>query len=131
MPVYFFDEAVFSGNTLSKQIWAPKGNHRPSLESSRFKFQAVAAASAIDAYGQRVATKLFEKSVDLPKFLEYLQEFRSKAVDGPVYFCLDNLPVHHCKAVKKYCEEKDIRLVYQPTYSSSFASIERLWAISK
>ena len=63
--------------------------------------------------------------------MDFLRLFRSKVNPGTVYFCLDNLRVHYCKAVKEYCEANQIELVYTPPYSSSFACIERLWAIPK
>jgi hypothetical protein len=98
--VYFFDEAVYSSSTLSKRVWAPSGEQRPSLEASRYKFTAVAAASAINASGKVVVSRLYNKAVNLANFLEYLGAFRQATLPGHVYFCLDNLPVHHCKAVK-------------------------------
>ena len=48
-----------------------------------------------------------------------------------MYLCLDNLPLHHCNAAKDYCAKVGIELIYMPIYSSSFAPIERLWAIAK
>ena len=58
--VYFFDEAMFTSGTLSRQVWAEKGEQRPSIEASRFKFKAVAAAAAIGVDGTVVAQKLYD-----------------------------------------------------------------------
>lgn len=45
--------------------------------------------------------------------------------------CLDNMRAHHAKKVKDYCADNGIQLLFCPPYSSEFAPIERLWALSK
>lgn len=51
---------MFTSGTLSRQVWAEKGEQRPSIEASRFKFKAVAAAAAIGVDGTVVAQKLYD-----------------------------------------------------------------------
>ena len=44
---------------------------------------------------------------------------------------LDNLKVHHARAVKEWLEENPMRLVFLLPYSPHFNLIEGLWALPK
>ena len=44
---------------------------------------------------------------------------------------LDNLKVHHARAVKEWLEENPMRLVFLLPYSPHFNLIEGLWALLK
>ena len=45
--------------------------------------------------------------------------FASSSTDKKVFLILDNLPVHHCKAVKEWAQKHmgEIKLYYLPSYS--------------
>lgn len=91
----------------------------------------MAAAAAIDLDGNVVAKRTYDNSVNTGKFLEYLAVLRRNCKKGKLYLVLDNLPVHHSKAVRDYCACVDIELVFAPPYSSEYMSVERLWRLSK
>jgi transposase len=44
---------------------------------------------------------------------------------------LDNASIHKSKKVQKYCEERNIILVYLPPYSPDLNAIEPLWKKTK
>jgi transposase len=70
--------------------------------------------------------------VNTDKFIQFLHALRNQIPHSdPVYVYLDNLRVHHTFAVKDYCSQNNIFLVFAPTYSSMYNPIERIWALSK
>jgi hypothetical protein len=74
--LYFLDEAIFSGSTNQRRVWAMPGSARPTLEATRFNFKAIAAVATIDCNGRVVAHSAYEKSVDTEKFICYLKLLR-------------------------------------------------------
>lgn len=44
---------------------------------------------------------------------------------------LDNVPFHHSNNVKKYIEDKNVKILYTPPYSPWFNPIENIFGIIK
>ena len=65
------------------------------------------------------------------RFIQYLEKLRKDVGSGRFTLVLDNLRVHHSIAVREFAEKAEIDLLFCPPYSSEFAPIERLWALSK
>ena len=61
---------------------------------------------------------LYDEAIDTDRFLDFLQRVIDSS-DKKVYMILDNLRVHHAKAVKAWVQKhKDqIALFYLPAYS--------------
>ena len=75
---------------------------------TRFNFKTVTAAACINLAGEVVAAKLYDRSVDVQKFVDYLKYLRRCAPLGKLYLTLDNLPVHHSIVVGQLASQLDI-----------------------
>lgn len=96
-------------------------------------FKAIAVTCAINLDGSVVVTETTEYSVNVDKFLIFLEQIvkQRKSKLEPIHLFLDNLRVHHSLRVKEFCAKNRINLVFNASYSSEYNPIERLWALSK
>lgn len=70
----------------------------------------------------------WKKSKD---FKESLYRLKEKDNSEYIIIILDNASIHKSKIIKKYCEERNIFLVYLPPYCPDLNPIEWLWKIVK
>lgn len=129
--VFFCDESVFSNKLFTRRVWSEQGQRQPTVPLQRVNYKAIAAIASIDTEGRVVSQATYDHSVDADKFICYLKQLKAEAGGLPFTLCLDNMRAHHAKKVKDYCAENEIQLLFCPPYSSEFAPIERLWALSK
>jgi transposase len=95
-------------------------------------FKAIAVVGAIDLKGKVRTICTYDYSINVEKFIQFLQELRiMKDASIKIYIFLDNLRVHYSLKVREYCRENMIELVFNAAYSSEYNPIERLWALSK
>ena len=75
--IVYLDETVFTRRTLVDTEWAlPKQN--VAVDEARIYEPTLALLSAISKEKGQEHFKIFPKSVDIPKFREWLQELREK-----------------------------------------------------
>lgn len=77
MNLYFIDEAVFTSKLAEIKVWAKQRGPAPVRYVSKIGFKAIAATAAIDLAGKVVALTLDDQSVNVEKFLRFLQQLRS------------------------------------------------------
>ena len=58
-----------------------------------------------------------------------VREYYDKNI--PLAFFIDNASWHKTLAVKEYCEENKITLLFLPPYSPEYNPIERVWSFLK
>ena len=81
--------------------------------------------------GEMAALHVIDGAIDIGSFITFLEKV-AKYLDGRrACMLVDNLAVHHSKAVKEKALNLNIELVFNGIYSSEFNPIERLWAWSK
>lgn len=114
-----------------KRAWAAPGNVGPHVIVDKIGFQAIAVTAAIDQTGSVRALHTCMKSVNVDRFLQFLEQVYAFTLDEETYLFLDNLSVHHSFKIQKYCDEHNLKLIFNSAYSSEFNPIERLWAFSK
>lgn len=51
--------------------------------------------------------------------------------DTPLAFFIDNASWHKTQAVREYCEQNKITLLFLPPYSPEYNPIERIWSFLK
>ena len=79
----------------------------------------------------------FVYSVDTKTITASVLAFFNKLIEhSPVplsqlVICLDNHPVHSSKAVKAFCADRNIELLFLPSYSSTLNPVERCWSMFK
>ena len=69
--------------------------------------------------------------VNIPKFLEYVQNLRDKFFFEDICIYMDNLSVHRSRAVKERLDEMSIAYIYGPAYSPDYNPIENVFSIFK
>ena len=126
-PIYFLDECVFSSKTFQGYDWqAPRTNLR--LAQSEYNMECTAFLGAISKDKGIAYYKLYKKSVDSAKFMEYLREFKWYHGKKKCYLYMDNLAVHKTKDVRTLMEELNIHPIWAPPYSPDYNPIEFIFS---
>ena len=68
--------------------------------------------------------KLFERSVNIPKFKEYLAELREANGDDRICLFMDNLSAHTSKKSKEAMTRLGFRYIYNVAYAPDYNPIE-------
>ena len=74
---------------------------------------------------------LFDNSVNIEKFMIYIEELRARYFFDDLCLYMDNLSVHISKVVKYRLDELGIAYVYGPPYSPDFNGVESVFSIVK
>ena len=72
--------------------------------------------------------KIFEKSVNIPKFKGYLQELRSRNGEEKIALFLDNLSAHKSDKSKEVAARLGFRLIFNVPYSPEYNPIEFIFS---
>ena len=121
----FTDEVSFGRNGIQVYGWCPVGQRliiRP--EKPNITTSAMVAISS-DEVLERQFTK---GSCNSKCFVEFI---RSLHLPEYCVLVLDNAAIHRSKAVKDYCKEAQIEILYTPPYSPWFNGIENCFSIIK
>ena len=70
----------------------------------------------------------FPKSVNVPKFQEYLEKLREANGNDKIALFMDNLSCHTTKASKKKMKELGFRTIYNVAYAPDWNPIEFTFA---
>ncbi len=70
--VLFVDEAVFTTNQSSTDVWCKSGSTPPSKTVNALAFSAVAVVASIDVEGRLVSYLIKEFSIKKEDFIEFL-----------------------------------------------------------
>ena len=102
--IIYLDEVMFTSKTHITRAWSPK-NINFSIDQKKLNHKALAVIAAISENGGLEHLKIFRKSVDQDKFVEWLEEFRELNEDRKVVLFMDQLRVHKThKVVDKMVE---------------------------
>jgi len=94
--IIYIDETMFTRKTLRNEEWClPKDNI--SLPSSRLDEPALAMLAGVSKEKGKEHFMVFPRSVDIPKFREYLGELRAANGEDKICLFMDNLSCHTSK----------------------------------
>ena len=74
---------------------------------------------------------VFDNSVNIMKFKEYLDELRRIYFFDDICIYMDNLSVHRSLEIRNRMDELHFTYVYGPPYSPEFNPIETVFSIFK
>lgn len=113
--IHWGDEAGFRSDHQTGTSYSPKGK-TPVIRSPGKRFR-VNMISTVTNKGT-LRFMLFEETFTVDVFLKFLKRL-VKGSEGKIFLILDNMRVHHAKALKPWLDEnKDkIELFYLPSYS--------------
>lgn len=106
--------------------YAPRGQRAVSIEP----FQAEIRQTVLAGLSTRgiLAPLILNGAMDGPSFVAWLdQELLPEMRPGDI-LVLDNLPIHHGKAVAPCLERAGVHLEYVPPYSPDLSPIEPMWS---
>lgn len=124
--IWWCDETHCQSLPTNLKGYAPIGTHnKPILTHPAKKFK-INMISAITNTGKSMFS-LYDESINTDRFIDFCQ----KVIDSnekKVYLIVDNLRVHHAKAVKAWEKENSeyIKIFYLPPYSPEFNPDEYL-----
>jgi len=125
--IWWADETSCVSMPTNLKGYAPKGaKSKPVLEHPAKKFR-VNMISAITNTGKSMFA-LYEESINIERFIDFMQKVIDSNNGKKVYLIVDNLRVHHAKLVKTWIEEhkEQIAIFYLPPYSPEFNPDEYL-----
>ncbi len=76
-------------------------------------------------------SQIYEKSVDIPKFLDYLENLKKANKGQRIAVFMDNLSVHTSKISKEKMNDLGMRYIYNVPYSPDFNPIEMCFSVLK
>jgi transposase len=125
--IWWCDETHCQSLPTNLKGYAPIGTHnKPILTHPAKKFK-INMISAITNTGKSMFS-LYDQSINIERFIDFCQKVIDSNKGKKVYLIVDNLRVHHAKAVKAWEKEnsKYIKLFYLPPYSPEFNPDEYL-----
>jgi len=125
--IWWADETACVSLPTNLKGYAPKGAKiKPILEHPARKFK-INMISAITNTGKSMFA-LYEESINIDRFIDFMQKVIDSNNGKKVYLIVDNLRVHHAKLVKAWIEEhqNQIAIFYLPPYSPEFNPDEYL-----
>jgi len=127
--VLFIDAVHPEHNTMASYGWIKRGETRQlKTNSGRERLNL---HGAINAETHEV-TIIESDTVNEESTIDLLETIRQKYfMAAMIYIILDNAKYHYSHEVKAYLEDKNIKLVFLPSYSPNLNLIERLWKFFK
>ena len=121
--IIYLDETLFTTKTLKSYDYTLKSKpHRIPLASINQPCQAL--IFAISEENGIEHTKVFKKSVDHSKFIEYLDELSILNKHEPICIFLDNLRVHIMEEVMMKMNELQFEVIRNVPYNPDFNPAE-------
>jgi transposase len=114
--IYWGDEACVKACGQKPRGYAPRGK-TPTFKAVANQGCKVGMISAVSNTG-KVRFMMLDKGINVALFICFLSRL-AKDAGRPVFFIVDNLKVHHAKALQPWLKRnrKRIRLFYLPSYS--------------
>ena len=112
----YLDETMVTRKTVADTEWArPKENIRVDL--AKLEEPTLAMLAGISAENGLEYFQIFHKSVDVPKFGEWLKSLRNTCETDKVCLFMDQLSAHTSDKTKKAMRELGFRWIYNVAYS--------------
>ena len=124
------DEMMITKHTYLKFEWAKK-HQNAETSYQQVNRGAIAVIAAISRERGIEALMQFKQSVNVAKYLVFLDEIRRQNQFNNVLIIADNLLVHKNYRVMERIDELGFRYAFTPRYSPWYNGIEEVWAMSK
>ena len=121
--IIYLDECVFTRTSVPKvEYCQPKQNVTADL--AMLSEPTLALLAAISKENGLEHWKIFNYSVNIQKFKEYLQELRDKNADEKIALFLDNLSAHRSEKARAEMARLGFRAIFNVPYSPEYNPIE-------
>ena len=105
--IIYLDETMVTKSTIATHDWSAK-NQNYKIDMKSFGKESIAVLAAISKEYGIDHTGIYNKSVNIPKFKEFLQNLRDKYFFEDICIYLDNLAVHRRNEVRQRLDELSI-----------------------
>ena len=123
------DESLFNQKQVQKRAWSNKHANITPLLMLHYE-PCLAVCGAVSTRRGWVHALFNPKSMKGPDFIEFLTQLKAKT-PHPFAILLDNASIHKTVAVKKFCNENEIEMMFNVPYTPWFNGIEEVWAMAK
>ena len=107
--------------------WALPGEN-VNLDLAKINEPCLALLAAISKGKGREHSKVFPKSVNVPKFKEWLRELRERNGDDKICLFLDNLSSHRSEKAQKFMKELGFKYIFNLPYAPEYNPIELVFS---
>ena len=98
---------------------------------TEFNIQSTAFLGAICLDEGLVHYETFDRSVNTPKFIQFIENMHQKIGEQKYAIYLDNLAVHKSKLAKDVYEKLGIETIWAPPYTPELNAIEEYFSMLK
>ena len=121
--IIYLDETMFTRKTVAETEWALPGENM-TVDQAKLDEPTLALLAAISKDKGLEHYRVFPKSVDAAKFIEWLRELRDRSGNDKIALFLDNLPCHRSDDVRSAMRELGFRWIFNVPYSPQYNPIE-------
>ena len=121
--ILWLDECMFTRKTVPLIEWSNKLTNI-EVEEETINEPAYALLMAVSDHSGVELAKVYKKSVNIEKFLKYVEELRAKTEGRKIALFMDNLSVHRSKKVLKELDHCGFRYIFNLPYAPTLNPIE-------
>lgn len=126
----YIDETCFTRKTCSDTEWA-RLKENMAVDVVMIEEPTLALLCGISKEKGLEHFHVFQFSVNVEKFIQYLSELRAANGDDKICIFMDNLSAHTSERSKEAMREKGFKFVYNVPYSPDYNPIEFVFSIVK
>ena len=128
--IVYIDETCFTRKTVADTEWTrPKENI--AVDVAMLEEPTLALLAGISKENGVEHYQVFEQSVNVDKFIEYLDGLRAANPDEKIAIFMDNLSAHTSDRSKQAMRERGFRYIYNVPYSPDYNPIEFFFSMVK
>ena len=121
--VVYIDETMFTRQSIPKKEYClPHEN--VTVDKHKVNEKTLAVLAGVSKEKGMETYMIFENSVNVPKFREYLQKLRNDNGDDRICIFLDNLTAHTSNKSKDEMRNLGFRFIFNIAYAPDYNPIE-------
>lgn len=128
--IIYLDELCTTKSTIPTHDWTPR-NQPFQVDYKQYHQRTVATIAAVSKEKGVELVMNFERSVNVPKFIEFLRALRQQQPFAKVALFMDQLAVHKSKDVREQYSRLKFEAIFNAAYSPNFNPIEGVIGVAK
>ena len=121
--IVYIDETMFTRKTCPDTEWA-KAKENMAVDLAKLEEPTLALLAGISKEKGIEHFEVFEFSVNVDRFIEYLTKLREANPEDKIALFMDNLSAHTSDRSKEAMRERGFRWIYNIPYSPEYNPIE-------
>ena len=128
--IVYCDEVTFSAKVFQKRCWSLP-NEPLAIDLRQHSSKCIAVIVCISFCRGVEYYEMFEKSVNIPKFLQFLDGLRRQHFADDIALFIDRLSVHRSRLVQERMQELSIPCIFNAAYNCDAMPCENVFAYAK